>query len=87
VSDQDIVTCTSCGNELGAIDRLTGALKLQKWSLALENETICSYPMEKWFTAQFAQAIESDGVRKFLVDAAGKDRPTLLVRSKHCVDL
>jgi HECT-like Ubiquitin-conjugating enzyme (E2)-binding len=55
------------------IDHASGGRKLQKWSLALETGSgTQAFAVEKWFSLQLLQAVDADGVYKFLVDMDGK---------------
>ncbi|KAG9517019.1 hypothetical protein KCV07_g6482, partial [Aureobasidium melanogenum] len=63
------VNCKNCDTVLGYRDPQTEGIRLQKPYLALSSQRdsiICSYDAAHWFSCYLHQAIETQGVRKFV---------------------
>jgi hypothetical protein len=74
--------------EIGLLDITAGAIKLPKWSvIVLHTALVMSFPIENWITVFLLAAVETEGIRRFLVESTAICTTPLLVCDTYCTKL
>ena len=73
-ADTSSLHCASCDHALGIVDTASEGWKLYKWSLSIvkEDQTKEWFPVPKWISTQLLGAVDSSGVRRFVVEPSAR---------------
>ena len=61
---------------MGSEDKTSSGYRLFKWSIAVgKSGNAFAPPLQKWFSAQLLSAIDTEGVRRFIVEQSSSKSP------------
>ncbi|KAK4637702.1 hypothetical protein CLAFUR0_01750 [Fulvia fulva] len=79
-SADEYLTCSTCNTAIGHVHSSTGGYKLRKAYLSVSTAPgapFTSYDPEKWLACRLLSSMDSQGVRKFIIQSHHHDEPAL----------